>query len=302
MYIATAEVYSLQGKGEAAYRELLKGVVCQNEDAHQVLRQPVLTAQRDYLSDKLEFEAYKLRMEKHLRILYILFFIVLLAVVVYVFFRKLKKEKEKACKTIDGLHVEIQRKEQESNQKIISLLKELDGKHQSDVVISSLREELFRRDENFKQYISESEAIRRDLQLVANQNSANVSQLFREKMEAMSEMVFKFEEKKDSNIIEEIRWWKNKYLVGRKALAKLEKQVNLYNDDVMLHFRKEVSMSEEKDYHWVCYLFAGVSVKTIAWLLGENQGAIYQRRFRLRSEIEASDYLHKELFLKLLDK
>ena len=91
-------------------------------------------------------------------------------------------------------------------------------------------------------------------------------------------------------------------MVGRKAIAEMERQVNLYNEDVMLHFRKEVTMSEEKDYHWVCYLFAGVSVKAIAWLLGENKGAIYQRRFRLRSEIEASDYLHKELFLELLDK
>ena len=302
LFIAAAEVYSLQGKGEAAYRELLKGVVCQNEDAHQVLRQPVLTAQRDYLSDKLEFEAYKLQMERHLRVLYILFFLVLLAFVVYVLFRKLKKEKEKARRTIDELNGEMQRKEAESHRKVTSLLQELEGKHQSDIIIYSLREELSRRDENLKQYICESEAIRRELQLIANENTVHASRLFQEKMEIMSEMVFKFEEKKDSNIIEEIRWWKNKYLVGRKALAELERQVNLYNEDVMLYFRKEVVMNEEKDYHWICYLFAGVSIKTIAWLLDENKGAIYQRRLRLRSEIEASDYLHKELFLRMLDK
>jgi len=111
-----------------------------------------------------------------------------------------------------------------------------------------------------------------------------------------------FEEKKDSNINEEIRWWKDKYLVGRKAIAELERQVNMYCQDAMCHFRKEVPMDEEADYHWVCYLFAGVSIKTIAWLMKENKGSIYQRRLRLRSEIESSDCLHKELYLRLLGK
>ena len=82
----------------------------------------------------------------------------------------------------------------------------------------------------------------------------------------------------------------------------MEKQVNLYNDDVMLHFRKEVSMSEEKDYHWVCYLFAGVSIKVIAWLLSKSETGVYQWRIRLRDKIELSDFKHKELYLKLLCK
>ena len=47
---------------------------------------------------------------------------------------------------------------------------------------------------------------------------------------------------------------------------------------------------------------AGVSIKTIAWLMKENKGSIYQRRLRLRSEIESSDFLHKELYLRLLGK
>ena len=302
LYLSSAMISDKMGDGKKAYQELLAGISMQNVNVRQSLEQPILTIQRDYLSDRLEFQNYKLRMEKHLRVLYIVVFSLLLIIVVWWLVRKLKMTREKARITIDELNEEMQRKEAESHHKIASLLQELEGKHQSDIIINSLREELSRRDENLKQYICESESIRCDLQHVANENLANASQLFREKMQTMSEMVLKFEEKKDSNIIEEIRWWKNKYLVGRKAIAEMERQVNLYNEDVMLHFRKEVTMSEEKDYHWVCYLFAGVSVKAIAWLLGENKGAIYQRRFRLRSEIEASDYLHKELFLELLDK
>ena len=300
--LSSAKIHYIQGKGMAAYEEVVKGMSLQNRGIRQALQQPVLTAQRDYLSEKLEFEAYRLRMEKHFRFLYILFFIVLLGIVVYVLSKKLKQEKEKARRTIDELNEEMQRKEAESNRKVASLLQELERKNQSDIIINSLREELSRRDENLKQYICESESIRRDLQHVANENLVNASQLFRERIELIGEMILSFEEKKDSNINEEIRWWKDKYLVGRKAIAELERQVNMYCQDAMSHFRQEVSMNEEADYHWVCYLFAGVSIKTIAWLMKENKGSIYQRRLRLRSEIESSDFLHKELYLRLLGK
>ena len=302
LYLTSAMLNDRMGDGKKAYQDLLAGVSLQNINARQSLEQPILTVQRDYLSDRLEFEAYRLRMEKHFRFLCILFFIVLLGIVVYVLSKKLKQEKEKARRTIDELNDEMQRKEAESNRKVASLLQELERKNQSDIIISSLREELSRRDENLKQYICESESIRRDLQHVANENLVNASQLFRERMELIGEIILSFEEKKDSNINEEIRWWKDKYLVGRKAIAELERQVNMYCQDAMSHFRKEVSMNEEADYHWVCYLFAGVSIKTIAWLMKENKGSIYQRRLRLRSEIESSDFLHKELYLRLLGK
>ena len=302
LYCDAAKLYAHFKQPEKAYHCVVKATTLQNRLVQESLQQPVLTAQRDYLSEKLEFEAYRLRMEKHFRFLYILFFIVLLGIVVYVLSKKLKQEKEKARITIDELNEEMQRKEAESNRKVASLLQELERKNQSDIIINSLREELSRRDENLKQYICESESIRRDLQHVANENLVNASQLFRERIELIGEMILSFEEKKDSNINEEIRWWKDKYLVGRKAIAELERQVNMYCQEAMSHFRKEVSMNEEADYHWVCYLFAGVSIKTIAWLMKENKGSVYQRRLRLRSEIESSECLHKELYLRLLGK
>ncbi len=302
LYLSSSEVWDLSNNRNVAYQDLLKGVSLQNKETQQALQQPILTAQRDYLSEKVAFEAYRHRMEKHFRFLCIHFFIVLLGIVVYVLSKILKQEKEKARRTIDELNDEMQRKEAESNRKVASLLQELERKNQSDIIINSLREELSRRDENLKQYICESESIRRDLQHVANENLVNASQLFRERIELIGEMILSFEEKKDSNINEEIRWWKDKYLVGRKAIAELERQVNMYCQDAMSHFRKEVSMNEEADYHWVCYLFAGVSIKTIAWLMKENKGSVYQRRLRLRSEIESSECLHKELYLRLLGK
>ena len=300
--LSTAEIYHFQGREKEAYNELLKGVTWQNEEIRQVLQHPILTAQRDYLSEKLEYEAYRLRMEKRLRFLYVVIFSMLLSLVFFVLYRKLKKEKEKARKTIDELNMEMHQKEQESHQKITSLLQELEERNQSDVTIDHLRTELESREANFRRYIREAEMIQSELQRDADTNAIHVGRLFREKMEIMGEMVLSFGEKKHTNINEEISWWKDKYLVGKKALAELEKQVNKYSQDAMYHFRKEVSMNDETDYRWVCYLFAGVSIKTIAWLMEENKGSLYQRRLRLRSEIESSNCQHKELFLKLLDK
>ena len=126
--LSTAEMYYFQGREKEAYNELLKGMTWQTEETRQALQQPILTVQRDYLSEKLEYEAYRLQTEKHLRILYILFSIVFLGIVVYVLSKKLKKEKEKARKTIDGLHAEMLRKEEKNRQELDVLLKELEQK------------------------------------------------------------------------------------------------------------------------------------------------------------------------------
>ena len=72
LYFSSSELLGALGKEKVAYDELMKGVALQNDEAHQALQQPVLTAQRDYLSEKLEFEAYRLYVEKKLRVLYVL--------------------------------------------------------------------------------------------------------------------------------------------------------------------------------------------------------------------------------------
>ena len=96
--------------------------------------------------------------------------------------------------------------------------------------------------------------------------------------------------------------WKKNYFVGSKALRNLERLVNDFHDDAMCHFRKEVHFRNQEDYQLVCYLFAGVSIKVIAWLVSKSEAGIYQWRLRLRDKIESSDFKYKELYLKLLYK
>ena len=309
LYIASADLYSLKGNGERAYRELQKGVVMQTREAQKALRQPILTVQRDYLSEKLEFEAYRLRMEKHLRMLYLLFFSLLLVVVVLFLSRKLKKEKEKARSTIEGLNREMLQKDKESRKKMASLLLELENKDKETVAaIHQLRSELRNQEENYHQYMAVAEQLQHDLQNNFEQKKIFTAELFKNWFEMMGTFVFISEQKdiressRMKNIRKETDLMKEKYMTGNKAFRELERMVNTYHDDAMAHFRREVSLSDESDYRRVCYFFAGFSVQTIAWMMDEKVENVYQRRLRLRKFIASSEMPHKELFGFLLSK
>ena len=308
LYFSAAELMSVLGEEKEAYQELMKGVALQNKEAHQALQQPVLTAQRDYLSEKLEFEAYKLRMEKRLRLLYILLFSLVIVMVVYVLSRKLKKEKEKARKTIDELNCEILHRDRESRHKIASLLEELEEQDKSaSASIQGLRSELQRQEEDYHRYIKEAEEMQHCLEDKLSQKTVLMAELFKNWFASITKLLSVLvqngkEETKNKKLRKEVTLWQEKYYEGNKAYREVEKLVNRYNDDAMMHFRQEMEWTEEADYRRVCYFFAGFSIRLIAVLMKETEDAIYQKRHRLRKYLEASDLAHKELFLVLLDK
>ena len=308
LYISSSALLAKQGKNDLAYQELLKGVTLQNKEAKQTLQQPVLTAQRDYLSEKLEFEAYKLRMEKRLRILYILLFALAIVMVVYVLSRKLKKEKEKARKTIDELNHEMLQRDKESRHKIASLLEELEDKDKSaSASILCLRSELQKQEEDYHRYIKEAEELQYSLEDKLSQKTVLMADLFKNWFASMSKLLSVLvqngkEETKNKKLRKEVTIWQEKYYEGNKAYREVEKLVNRYNDDAMLHFRQEMKWTEETDYRRVCYFFAGFSIHFIAILMEETEDSIYQKRHRLRKYLETSDLLHKDLYLALLGK
>ena len=317
LYFSSSELLSALGKEKIAYQELKKGVALQNDEAHQALQQPVLTAQRDYLSEKLEFETYRIQVEKQLRVLYILFFTILFTVVVFILCRKLKKKK----KVINDL----EQKKEQAERRISSLLQQLDDdKEKADRTIKSLKDEIAQIEKGSNEAIK-LEVLVQKLENDSKRNSEIVTYLreelksqeaeyrqyydrlvetFRTSMATMGEIMLDFEEIKAPNTFVEnvIKQWKKHYFVGSKALKNLEKLVNEYHDDAMSHFRKEVLFRNQEDYQLVCYLFAGVSIKVIAWLLSKSETGVYQWRIRLRDKIELSDFKHKELYLRLLCK
>ena len=309
LYLTSAMLSDKLGDGKKAYQELLTGISMQNVNVRHSLEQPILTMQRDYLSDRLEFQNYKLRMEKHLRVLYIVVFSLLLIIVVWWLLRKLKITKEKARITIDGLHAEMLRKEERSRQELNVLLKELEQKDKMAVdTLGKLRSALEHQEENHCQYVRQMEEMEKQYLETLSQKTTYVSELFKAWFGVMDRwmMIYRTEETKGlaklKRMGREISIFEEKYFVGNKAYCQLEKLLNEYHDNVMLHFRKEVELSDETDYRRVCYFFAGLSPDAIAWLMDEKKENIYQRRLRLRKNISLSAPLHKDLFLLLLGK
>ena len=343
LYIASSEIYSLQGNGKRAYQELMKGVLMQNKDTRQALQQPVLTAQRDYLSEKLEFEAYKLRMRKLLNLVSTLFFLLLLGVMVYVFTRMLKKKKATIDKLgkenrnllqqladnkkeddriVEKLKSELIRKEKHSNAEISELLQKLECGENS---MEELKQKLFEKEANRQEMESLILQLQNDSQMNAtaldglraemeNLQEQNRKMMFQkvELLKSVLEQVaaevdlyeakcFK-EETKEKRIRESINSLKKDYFAGENEYRKVEALVNLYLDNAMWHFRKEVTLPNEADYRRVCYMFAGVSGQVIGQIMGESKDAVYQRRSRLLKKIASLSCVHKEMFVVLLSK
>lgn len=312
LYLSSSEIEYEAGNEKKAYSDLLEGTKLQKSESYETLQQPILTVQRDYLSGKLDFQTYKLRMEQYLRVLYIILSALLLTITYLLLKRKLKKEKEKASKTIQQLKDEKKQKEEESNKKIASLLQELKEKEQSDqshiTSIDNLRLELNRREEHHRLYIQEMEQLQSDMEKELQRKSAFVIDLFKIWFATMGKLVVVLihkdgkEESKNKKLRKEITLWQEKYYVGNKAFREVENLVNLYNDNAMSHFRNEMQWTDESDYRRVCYFFAGFPIQLIARLMDESEDAIYQKRHRLRKVLDSSALQYKELYLRLLCK
>ena len=350
MYIIASYIYHLQGKEDEAYQYLQKGVSLQNHSVLQALQQPVLTAQRDYLSEKLEFEIYRSMMEERLRTLSVLFFSLLLLVIIFAFNRIMKKKKA----TIDKLGKEKKRVESENR----ILLQQLDeGKKESAVTMKMLKDEIVRKEKNSNAEFAEMllklergeniidnlqqklaqkeesrqgmevlvrklendirmnaatiECLRVELETLQNENCRRRLQnitLLKNDLEHIAEIVFLHkendynDEKERKNIEKRISFWRHAYFAGENEYRIVEEIVNQYLDNVMVYFRKEISLSSEADYRRVCYMFAGVSGLVIAQIMGESKEVVYQRRTRLLKKIASSSCKHKDMFTWLLSK
>ena len=357
MYLCSSEFRDLSNNRYVAYQELLKGVSLQNKETQQALQQPILTAQRDYLSEKVAFEAYRHRMEKRQNLLSVLLLALLLIVSVYVFFRLLKKIQKKSLQVIHHLKMEKKQVEEEKD-RISLLLEQLElDKKEADLTITRLKNEVVQNKrrthseisslvqdielgkgsiEELKLKLQQNEESRLKMQALVQKleadSKANVKtidclraelrilqaenrkmmfqkiELLRTDLERMVRWVHLHENKilgakrKEERIKEEISRLRQGYFSGEGEFKEVEKLVNLYLDDVMLHFRQEIELPNEADYRRVCYMFAGVSTPVIAEMMHESKEALYQRKSRLLKRITSDSCLHGDLYVLLLSK
>lgn len=319
LYLSSSEVMSALGNEKQAYQDLAEGISLQNKNIRQALQQPVLTAQRDYLSQKLEFENYRLRMERQQKILFTLFLSLLLGMSVYAFIQILKKHQK-------NIH-HLEKEKQQAQNRIFFLLRKLNkDKKESDETIAKLRNEIDRKEEDkhaavadllqaleqSKESMAESIShLHTELETLQNNNrkmTVQKAELLKNDLEHIIELVLLHKEHwykddyKINRINEKIALLKLYYFAGDTEYKKVEQLVNLHLDNVMKHFREEVSLPLEADYRRACYMFAGISASYIAEIMGESKDVVYQRRSRLLKKIASLTCQHKEFFTMLLSK
>ena len=315
LYLSSSELSYQTGNLKDAYEDFLKGISLQESVTHQTLQQPVLTAQRDYLSDKLEFEAYRLQMERKLRVLYILLSVLLLMTLSFAFWRIIKKNKHEALLTINRLEREKEETEKKRMQaeneyrNISALLSQLENESVANTqTIEHLRTSLNSQREAYRQYVQNLEQIQQQLYADTQTKSEYIASLLKNYLEFMGEWILLYEDGtnrksyREKKIKEEVAETKSKYFTGEAAYRNLEKLVNMYHDNVMKHFREEISLTDEKDYQRVCRMFAGMPPHIIAWAMNETVDVIYQRKSRLRKKIASLSCPHREYFLVRLSK
>lgn len=154
----------------------------------------------------------------------------------------------------------------------------------------------------------EKERLKENLEILqsTHEHTENLkNDLFESKMKELDKLVlvslkeFKNEESRNRAILKLVQDIKGQFHGNKKSIAKLEKLVNEYQDNVMQHLRAEISLPDEAYYEMVCYLLANFSVSTIALLQEETTNTIYKRRERVRSLIQESSAPHKEQFLQI---
>lgn len=88
----------------------------------------------------------------------------------------------------------------------------------------------------------------------------------------------------------------------KKTQRGLEAMLDQTMDSVMSRLRGDFPSWKEDDFLLFCFTAAGFSSTTISALMGKEKSVIYNRVWRLKGRISASDSPQKEFFLSALEK
>lgn len=82
----------------------------------------------------------------------------------------------------------------------------------------------------------------------------------------------------------------------------LEESLDNTSDNVMTRLRQAFPKWKEEDFHLYAYTASGLSSTTIATLLEKDKPYVYNRLYRLKSRIQASDLPDREFFLEQINR
>lgn len=258
LYFQFANIMKIIGNTDKALDYFEKGINLQNEELRYAMQQPIVSIQKDYFQNQAEYNSYRLK--KNLLIylsLSIIALLVLLIVFMHIRHRFLLKDLE-ISKYMDfaaDLQVSLQDKEA----KLTEISEHISAKEEAH-------------------------------SLQINEMSRHIAELFRKQYELLDKLSNTYYEthifnKEKESIYEQVKSEINKFANDNKSMAKLEKIVNTYKNNVMFLVREELPNISERDIKLLCYIYAGFSAKSISIFIGETTGNILTRKHRLRTKI-----------------
>ena len=307
LYYISSQVEQLSSSYQQAYSDLEQSITLQNRSVREALQQPILTAQKNFLHQELQYKEYKLKTERYIRLL--VFTILLLVSIIIIVF--LGKKFQKKLKEQHFLHEkkmeELQQEALKREQSLRSYTAELETKSSlSKQDIEQLNQEL----EESKKHIEEARIFRdqisQEMEVLKSDNHdalLRINKMLKNHFKQIEntyqvlQVKYKTADNRDKAIEEYIQNTTAEFYGSKKADRNLEKLVNELYGDAMRQLRKEIKLPCEVHYRLSCLLLAGLSINFIATLTGETTNAIYKRRDKIREIIKDSNEICKELYL-----
>ena len=315
LYYISSQVEQLSSSYQKAFSDLEQSITLQNRSVREALQQPVLTAQKNFLNQELQYKEYKLKTERYIRLLGFTILLLVSILAILLLRKKLLRNYQKSLKEKleerDCAHEKkIKTLQQEALKREDSLRShaaQLEARATlSKEDIERLKKEL----EESKMHIEEARKFREQHQQETDLlKSDNHDALLRinkmlknhfkqiENTYQVLQVKYKTAANRDKAIEEYIQNTTAEFYGSKKADRNLEKLVNELYGDAMRQLRKEIKLPNEEHYRLSCLLLAGLSINFIATLTGETTNAIYKRRDKIREIIKDSNGICKELCL-----
>lgn len=201
MSFKSANAMKLMGRTDEAMRYFENGVQLQNGELQRALRQPIVSAQKEYFQSQAEFNAYRLKKDRQIYItIFIIVVLILVVVIMYVSHKIAAKNEEinRYMEAMQSLEQSLFTKSMATDSmteqishlfesqfslidKLSSTYYETHGtKRDKEAIYNQVHSEIEKLQTN-KRYIQQLEDI-------VNKHKGNVMQLLREAMPEFSEM------------------------------------------------------------------------------------------------------------------
>lgn len=262
LYVRESEVNELAGNLYKSLNSLKIGTNIYYDWVNRIMSHPVISYQKEYYRQQAEMTRYELRIKRNIWFSVISFTILISIVSLLLLQRKLERKNNEINKYID-------------------LAEELSDKNSSkEKTISNLSG---------------------DITLMKDQ----IAQLVTKQHDLLSKLCTTYyatsvcHKEKDA-LYEDIKKEIDLFSNNQETINRLEEIINRYEQNVMMIVRREFPALKEKDYKFLCFVYAGFSAKAICVFTGDNLANVFTKKSRFKKKIEMLACSEREILLHYL--